>query len=481
MKKILFISSEVVPFIKTGGLADVAGSLPKYYAKKKYDVNIILPNYMCIPKKWKEKMKYQFHIYMHVRGKEQYAGVLKLEHEGLTFYCIDSEYYFNGEAPYGDNGWDVEKFAFFSKAALGILPTLGFRPDVIHCHDWQAGLVPVYLDHFRRYDEFYTGIKTIMTIHNLQFQGRWSTEMLQECSGLPAEYFTADKLGLDDGGASCLKGGLAYADYITTVSDSYAQEIKTQEYGEGLDSLLNERADVLCGIVNGIDYREYNPTTDTMIANKFNKVHAQAEKVKNKLALQAELDLAKNAETMLVGVVSRLTAQKGFDLVEYVMEELCTENIQLVVLGTGEERYESLFRSYAQKYPNRVSANIYYSEEMSHKIYAACDVFLMPSRFEPCGLSQLMSLRYGTVPLVRETGGLRDTVEPYNEYEKTGTGFGFANYNAHEMLDTLRYAQHVYYGNKQEWYAMVKRGMTKDFSWKNSAKQYEKLYDKLTK
>ena len=479
MEKILFVASEAVPFIKTGGLADVVGTLPKYYTKKKYDIKVILPNYMCIPQKWKAKMQYKFHLHMQMKGKEQYVGVLELEHEGINFYFIDNEYYFNGEAPYGDNRWDIEKFAFFSKATLGVLPTLAFKPDIIHCHDWQAGLVPAYIDYFRIYDVFYQGIKTIMTIHNLKFQGRWNKRILQEYTDLPFEYFASDKLGTDGEDASYLKGGLVYADAITTVSNSYAEEIKTNFYGEGLNGLLNAREHVLCGIVNGIDYEEYNPNTDKMIANQFDITNVKKEKVKNKIALQKELHLTESAETMLLGVVSRLTSQKGFDLVEHVLDELCNDNVQLVILGTGEQHYENLFRHYAKMYPNKVSANIYYSEEMSHKIYAACDLFLMPSLFEPCGLSQLMSLRYGTVPLVRETGGLRDTVLPYNEYEQQGTGFGFANYNAHEMLHIIRYAQHVYYHQKNEWYDIVKRGMERDFSWKNSAKQYEKLYDDM--
>jgi len=481
MKKILFVASEAVPFMKTGGLADVVGTLPKHYTKGKYAVKVILPNYMCIPKQWKDKMQFQFHLHMQMRGQEQYVGVLKLEHEGVEFYFIDSEYYFNGATLYGDNDWDVEKFAFFSKAALGILPMLDFQPDVIHCHDWQTGLIPAYIDHFRIHDAFYQKIKTIMTIHNLKFQGVLGKESLQAFTDLPVAYFSPDKLGLGDGGASCLKGGLVYADRITTVSDTYAKEIKMPFYGEGLDALLRARDEVLCGIVNGIDYEEYNPALDNMIANSFAVTNVQKEKVKNKLALQAELGLNKDADVMMLGVVSRLTSQKGFDLLEHVLDELCNDQIQLVILGTGEEHYENLFRHYAAKYPDKVSANIYYSEEMSHKIYASCDLFLMPSLFEPCGLSQLMSLRYGTVPLVRETGGLRDTVEPYNEYEKIGTGFGFMNYNAHEMLHTIRYAQHFYYDCKQEWYDIVKRGMKKDFSWKNSAKQYEELYDKVTR
>ena len=270
-----------------------------------------------------------------------------------------------------------------------------------------------------------------------------------------------------------------FADAITTVSDTYAEEIKTAFYGEGLDGLMRARANDLRGIVNGIDYEEFNPETDRYIAHNYNAVNFRKEKIKNKRALQAEVGLDQNDKTMLIGIVSRLTDQKGFDLIAYVMDELCQDNIQLVVLGTGEERYENMFRHFAWKYGGKVSAQIYYSEELSHKIYASCDAFLMPSLFEPCGLSQLMSLRYGTVPIVRETGGLKDTVQPYNEYEGTGTGFSFTNYNAHEMLSTIRYAEQIYYDKKREWNKIVDRAMAADFSWYVSAKKYQEMYDWL--
>ena len=473
MKKILFVASEAVPFIKTGGLADVVGTLPKYYTKENYDVKVILPKYSFIADKWKEKIKSVIEF--------EETHILKIEHEGIEFYFIDNPHYFTSETPYGDTQLDVEKFAFFSKMTLAILPRLNFKPDVIHCHDWQTGLIPVYLDNLRKSDKFYCGIKTIMTIHNLQFQGRWNRKVMQKFTGLSSEYFTMDKLGIEEKDASYLKGALVYADFITTVSNSYAEEIKTAFYGEGLEDLLNDRSDVLCGIINGIDYEEYNPKTDSMIIQNFDAADFQTEKIKNKIALQKELHLTEDPETMMIGVVSRLTSQKGFDMVETVLDELCSDRIQLVVLGTGEARYEKMFKHYAKKYPAQISANIYYSEEMSHKIYASCDMFLMPSLFEPCGLSQLMSLRYATVPLVRETGGLRDTVCAYNEYEKSGTGFSFANYNAYEMLFIIRYAQKFYYDSKEEWNEIAKRGMEEDFSWKHSAKQYEKLYDNITK
>ena len=478
MKKILFVASESVPFIKTGGLADVVGSLPKYFDKEEYDVRVMLPKYMCMKEEWKEKLTYKIHFYMDLNWREQYVGILELVHEGITFYFIDNEYYFNGFTPYGDTKWDIEKFAFFSKAALSALPLIDFRPDIIHCHDWQTGLVPVYLDNFRYGNEFFRGIKTVMTIHNLKFQGIWDTKTVKDITGLPAYYFAPDKLEAYKD-ANLLKGGIVYADKVTTVSNSYAEEIKQPFYGERLDGLMNARSNCLSGIVNGLDYNEWNPATDPMIEHHYDVTNFRKEKVKNKLALQEALGLNQDKKTMMIGIVSRLTDQKGFDLIAYVMDELCQDAVQIVALGTGEERYENMFRHFAWKYQGKVSANIYYSEPISHKIYASCDAFLMPSLFEPCGLSQLMSLRYGTVPIVRETGGLKDTVEPYNEFEKTGTGFSFANYNAHEMLATIRYAEKIYYDKRRDWNKIVEQGMKKDFSWKNSAKQYEELYESL--
>jgi len=321
-------------------------------------------------------------------------------------------------------------------------------------------------------------MKSVMTIHNMKFQGRWNIDSVKDIAGLADYYFTADKLEAF-GDANILKGGLVYADAITTVSDTYAEEIKTPFYGEGLDGLMNARANDLQGIVNGIDYDEYNPETDIDIYKNFNQKNFRKEKVKNKIKLQKELGLLEDGKKFMIGIVSRLTDQKGFDLIEYVMDELCQEDLQIVILGTGEERYENLFRHFAWKYGDKVSANIYYSEAMSHKIYASCDAFLMPSLFEPCGLSQLMSLRYGTVPIVRETGGLKDTVEPYNVHGNSGTGFSFTNYNAHEMLFTVKHAHDVYCNRKREWNKIVDRGMLSDFSWHHSANRYAKLYQDL--
>lgn len=478
MKNILFVASEAVPFIKTGGLADVVGSLPKCFDKKYYDVRVIIPKYLCMKEAWTKKLKFVDHFYMDCLGQSRYVGILECEHEGIKFYFIDNESYFWGDKPYGDWFFDLEKFSFFSKAALSALPVIGFKPDLIHCHDWQTGLIPVYLKDKFGAGEFFKNIKSVMTIHNLKFQGVWDVATIKRFSELPDEYFTPDKLEAYKDG-NMLKGGLVYADAITTVSNTYSEEIKTEFYGEGLDGLMRARENALRGIVNGIDYDDFNPETDERIAVKYSVKNFRKEKIKNKRKLQSELGLAKDDHAFMIGIVSRLTDQKGFDLIQCVMDEICDEDVQLVVLGTGDERYENMFRHYDWKYNDRVSANIYYSEDLSHKIYASCDAFLMPSLFEPCGLSQLMALRYGTVPIVRETGGLKDTVEPYNEYEGTGTGFSFANYNAHEMLDTIRYAKNVYKNHKRDWNKIVDRAMEADFSWNTSALKYQELYDWL--
>ncbi len=478
MKKILLLASEAVPFIKTGGLADVVGSLPKNIDREFFDCRVMIPKYLCIKEEMSQKMEYITNFYMNYLGQDRYVGIFKAEWEGITYYFIDNEYYFSGWSPYGDWLWDLQKFCFFEKAALNALPVIGFQPDLIHCHDWQTGLVPVYLKDAYAGGDFYRNIKSVFTIHNLKFQGVWDVKTVQMLSELSDYYFTPDKLEAYKNG-NMLKGGLVYADAITTVSNTYAEEIKTPFYGEGLDGLLRARANSLRGIVNGIDYSEFDPETDPHIEARYNLKDFRKEKKKNKLALQRQLGLPEDEGKFMIGIVSRLTDQKGIDLIQCVMDDLFQDDIQFVVLGTGEERYENMFRHYDWKYHDKVSAQIYYSDPLAHRIYAACDAYLMPSLFEPCGLSQLIALRYGAVPIVRETGGLKDTVEPYNEYESTGTGFSFANYNAHEMLSIIRYAEAVYYNKKREWNKLIDRGMSRDFSWKTSAAKYQELYDWL--
>lgn len=480
MKKILFAASECVPFIKTGGLADVCGALPKEFDKKYWDVRVVIPNYSCIPEKYRDKFEYVAHFYMNAGPyiQNKYVGILKYELDGITYYFIDNQEYFTCAVPYGDIRYDIEKFVFFDKAVLSMLPHIDFHPDIIHCHDWETGLVPVYLKNEFAADPFFWGIKSIVTIHNLRFQGVWDIKTMKALTGFSAGLFTPDKLEFNKD-ANMLKGGLVYADYITTVSDTYASEIQTPYYGEGLNGLLSARHFDMQGIVNGIDYKVYNPETDPKIYTNYSKSDFRKKKSQNKIKLQEELGLAVDKKRYMIGLISRLTDQKGLDLINYAMEGLIDEFTQFVVIGTGDPKYENMFRHYAWKYPDRVSANICYSDDLAHKLYAAADAFLMPSAFEPCGLTQLISFRYGTVPIVRETGGLKDTVAPYNEYENTGDGFSFTNYNADDMLNVVNYSKHIFYDCKRYWNQIVDRGMENDFSWNSSKFRYEGLYNYL--
>lgn len=479
MKKILFVSSEAVPYIKTGGLADVVGSLPKYFDRNEYDVRVMLPKYACMDAAFLPNLRFVCHFYVNLNWRKQYVGILESEYRGIHYYFVDNEFYFVGSSPYNNIYEDVEKFAYFSKAVLASLPYIDYAPDVIHCHDWQTGLVPVYLHTAFGDDNFYAGIKTVFSIHNLKFQGRWRIREVIDITGLPEQIFN-DKELESYGEANYLKGGVVYADAVTTVSPSYANEITTQEGGEGLHGLMNARRNVLYGILNGIDYDEFNPQTDPYIESNFSSKSVLSGKKANKAALQKELGLSVRESAFVIGIVSRLTEQKGFDLVSYIMDDLVSQlDVQIVILGTGESKFENVFHHFHSQYPDKVSAYIGYSEEKAHKIYASADAFLMPSLFEPCGLSQMMSMRYGTIPIVRETGGLKDTVQAYNEYENTGTGFSFCNFNADDMKYVVEYAYHVFRDERKAWEDMMQRAMAQDFSWNKSAGEYEKLYDSL--
>lgn len=480
MKKILFAASECVPFMKTGGLADVVGALPKEFDKNEWDVRVVMPNYRGIPDKFRNEFRYVTHYYMGTGPyvPSAHVGIMEYEYNGITYYFIDNLDYFGGEKPYSDTRWDVEKFIFFCKAALSILPVVNFKPDLIHCHDWQTGFIPVYLKTEFAANPFFWGIKSIMTIHNLRFQGIWDMGTIKGLSGLPDYLFTPDKLEYN-GDANMLKGGIVYADYVTTVSNTYAEEIQTDYYGEGLNGLLRARHQSLFGIVNGIDYSLYDPKTDKSIYANYTLKTYKKGKAANKAELQRELGLEVDPDKYLIGLISRLTDQKGLDLIQYAMERIVDENTQLVVIGTGEQKYEDMFRYYAHRYPDNVSANILYSDELAHKLYAAADAFLMPSLFEPCGLTQIIALHYGTVPIARETGGLKDTVEPLNEFDDTGDGFSFTNYNGEDLINTVNYSKYIFFEQKEHWANMVKRGMQKNLSWSVSKKRYEELYNTL--
>lgn len=473
--KILMVTSEVSPYAKSGGLGDVLGSLPQALAKAGNEVAVILPKYGIIKEEFLNQMQYRFFIYVPLGWRNKYCGVFEIIRDGVKYYFIDNDYYFSGSELYKWN--DLERFAFFDKAALEILKGIDFRPDIIHCHDWQTGMIPVLLDAYYKKDEFYSDIKTVFTIHNLKYQGLYSIDAVSDFFSVNMSYFTDDKLEFH-GCANLLKAGLVYSNLITTVSPTYAEEIKTPTGGERLDGLLRARENSLFGILNGIDYGVYNPRTDDLIYEKFNLNNFKTAKKANKTALQKELGLPIDGEKVMIGLVSRLVDQKGLDLVAAVMDDLMAMDIQFVVVGTGEEKYENMFRHYAWCNPEKLSANIMFSNELAHKVYAGCDLFLMPSMFEPCGLGQLIALSYGTIPIVRETGGLKDTISSYNEFTGEGNGFSFNQYNAHDMLYTIKRAI-GFFSDKTIWHKMIRRGMKENFSWDESALKYSELYKNL--
>ncbi len=472
---ILMLGSEVAPFAKTGGLGDVLGSLPQKLAEFGHDVRVMLPKYGLIDEKFTSEMEFELYDYIPVGWRNKYCGVFSIKKQGVTYYFIDNEYYFGEKCIYKWN--DLERFAFFDKAALEVLPKLGYRPDIIHCNDWQTGMIPVILEAYYKRNEFYQNIKTIFTIHNLKYQGIYSIESVREFFSLEDWYFTDDKLEFH-GSASLLKAGIVYSNLVTTVSPTYAEEIKTPIGGEGLDGLLSARGNSLFGILNGIDYDEYNPKTDKYIEFNYGKRNVLSGKSKNKMALQTQLGLPVDGEKVMVGLVSRLVDQKGLDIIGEAMEELLNLDLQFVVLGTGHEKYENMFRHYAYHSPQKVSANITFSNDLAHKIYAAADLFLMPSLFEPCGLGQLIALRYGAIPVVRETGGLRDTIKSYNEFTGEGNGFSFYAPNAHDMVYTIKRAI-GFFEDKEVWEKLSKRAISEDFSWRESAKKYDEIYQRL--
>ena len=474
--KVLFASFEAAPFIKTGGLGDVAGSLPKYLNKKDCDVRLILPKLSCIPQRFVDRMEYVENYTVRLGWRDSYCGLFEMNYNGVTIYFLDNEYYFNRPGVYGEFD-DGERVAFFSKAVLETLLHLSdFMPDVIHCNDWHTALVPVFLnEHYKAFLGF-DRIKTILTVHNLKFQGQYSDFVIGDVCGLAGS--DADRqMRSGYGSANYMLAGLRYADRISTVSPTYAEEICTPYFGEGLDWLFSDRHDRLTGILNGIAVDVFDPETDRFLPYHFS-AEKTAGKARCKKALQKELGLNTECDKPLFAVITRLTEQKGLDLITYNLPWIAESGCQLVVLGQGDPRYEEAFRYYQNKYPGQICARIEFSEELSHRIYAGADALLMPSRFEPCGLSQMIAMRYGTVPVVRETGGLKDSVQPYNKYTGEGSGFSFANFNAHE----LRYAMEQLlelWSKPRKWQALKKHIMTLDFSWEASAERYKKLYEEV--
>ncbi len=472
--KVLFVASECVPFSKTGGLADVVGALPKELKKKDVDVRVITPLYSAIPYEWRSKMEHVLYFYVNLGWRRQYVGIEKLELNNITYYFVDNEYYFGRPYIYGLGGDEGERFAFFCRAVLEALPQIKFVPDVLHLNDWQTGLIPAMLEIQYRVLPEYKKVKTVYTVHNLQYQGLFPINEIEDLVSLGNLAYTADHLEFY-GQCNFMKGGLTWSHKLSTVSPTYAKEIQTAYYGERLDGLLRSRKDDLVGILNGIDEDEYNPETDPLIVQNYS-VDSLDKKHLNKLALQAELGLEVGADIPMIGMVGRLSGQKGLDLVERVLDSIMATGAQLVVLGMGEDKYVDLF-SWAQwKYQGKLAARIEMNHALAHKIYASSDMFLMPSMFEPCGLSQMISMRYGTLPITRETGGLRDTVLSYNKFIDDGNGFTFLNYNAHDMLAVIERAVGYYRDNKEIWHALMQRDMRGHYGWDQSAEHYLDLY-----
>ena len=480
-RSIAFIGSECHPFVKTGGLGDVMYALPRQLVKLNCDVRVILPRYACIPQKFQEKMEYRGAFYMDLgnTGRNYYVGIMEYVCDGVVYDFIDNQEFFSTGNPYTNLVDDIPKYCFFSKAALAALNYLNWIPDIVHCHDWQAGLVPVYLRTLFK-DSPVGHARSILTIHNLRFQGIYNIPTIKYWSGLPNEVFQMGALkdGYQD--ANMLKGGIAYADRVTTVSGTYAWEIQTAEYGEHLEGHLRYHSGKLRGIVNGIDYDMWNPATDPALAENYDLGNVLEHKMANKLALQKELGLEQDEGKFVIGLISRLTNQKGLDLVSSIIPQVLDGNTQVVVLGTGDREYEDTFRYYESAHRGTFCACIQYDEARAHRIYAGADALLVPSRFEPCGLTQLNAMHYGTLPIVRETGGLKDTVEPYNTFTGDGNGFTFDRYDAGLLLDAINRAKTLYFTNRYHWDEVVQRDMAKDVSWENSARQYKDLYLELT-
>ena len=480
-RSVAFIGSECYPFVKTGGLGDVMSALPKSLAKLNIDVKVILPRYKCIPQKFQEKMEYRgsFDMNLCSDGKQYYVGIMEYQEDGVVYDFIDNDEFFSWGNPYTNLIDDIPKFCYFAKAALAALNYLNWTPDVVHCHDWQAALVPLYLRTCFQDTDVGRAI-SVLTIHNLKFQGIYDRKKIQYWSGLPDYVFNKDCMIQNWLDANMLKGGIAYSNKVTTVSNTYAWEIQTEEYGEGLAEHLRYHNTKILGIVNGIDTDIWNPATDKLLAADYDEKSAIKNKKINKKALQESLGLDVDEHKMVIGLISRLTNQKGLDLVNDVIPGIMDEHTQVVVLGTGDSQYENTFRYYENKYKGNFCAYIAYNENVAHNIYAGCDALLVPSRFEPCGLTQLIAMRYGAVPIVRETGGLKDTVQPYNMFENTGNGFTFDRYESGLLYDAINRAKTLYFENRKSWDDMVIRDMNKDVSWEKSAKQYKDMYVGLT-
>lgn len=473
--RVLFATSEATPFIKSGGLADVLGSLPKEMVKKGVESIVVLPKYQDM--KLADKIEYVTNFDIWVGWRKVYCGVFKYELDGVKFYFIDNEQYFRRPGLYGYDD-DYERFAYFDFAVLELISHLNIKPDILHLHDWQTAMIAMLYKERYCYYEHYENIKIVFTIHNIAFQGKADPKLLSELFGLD-NYLYYNGNCRNDGCLNMMKAAIFYSDIITTVSPTYAKEILTPEYGEGLQNILEMRKYDLYGILNGVDYDVIDPKIDKDIVKNYDVDTVFDNKVVNKLELQKEVGLPENQDVALIGIVTRLTKQKGLDLIINQFNEMCNRNVQIVILGAGDQIYEDALKVIASQYPDKVSLNLKYDFGLSCRIYAGCDMFLMPSLFEPCGLSQMMALRYGTIPIVRQTGGLKDSVEPYNEYANRGTGFGFMNYNAHEMMRIIDYALDVYDNHRDSWRQMITRAMNSKLDWDESANHYLKVFNSL--
>lgn len=469
--KVLFASSEAYPFAMSGGLADVSGALPKALRKRLVGCRVVMPLYGCVSEEMRSKMNFLCSITVPVSWRRQYCGIFEAHVDGVIYYLLDNQYYFKRDGLYGHYD-DAERFAFFSRAVLEIIPHIDFKPDVIHCNDWQTALVPVYLNAFYRWDETFKKIKTVFTIHNIQYQGKYGHELTGDVLGLPPE---CESLLDYDGCINFMKGAIQCADKVTTVSPTYAREILDPYYSHGLDGILREFTFKLTGIVNGIDYDVYNPEKDGLIYRSYN-ADDMAGKAFNKQSLQSELGLPQKPGVPVIGIVSRLVKHKGFDLVKCVFEELLRADLQFAILGSGEWEFETFFHRMAERYPDKVGLKLGFNPQLAHRIYAGADMFLMPSQSEPCGLAQMVALRYGTVPIVRETGGLNDTISDSGDGQ--GNGFTFQSYNAHDMENAVWRAL-AGYSDANGWNTLKKRGMECDNSWSRSANAYIKLYKEI--
>lgn len=473
--KVLFVSSEAQPFAASGGLGDVAGALPKMLRKRLVGCRIVMPLYSTISQELKDSMTFITSISVPVAWRRQYCGIFQAKVDGVIYYLIDNQYYFKRDSLYGFYD-DAERFTFFSRAVLEMLPHIDFRPDIIHCNDWQSALTPVFYSTMYAKDPWYQGIKTVFTIHNIQYQGTYGMDLVNDVVGLKPE---DSNLVEYDGDVNFMKGAIECADKVTTVSPSYAEEILDPWYSHGLDTILRQRQWKLEGILNGIDTEFYDPETDQSIECNYNIINVFDGKAANKKALQENMGLPVRADVPMIGIVSRMVSHKGFDLVKAVFDELLSnEDVQVVVVGSGDWQYEQYFRELSNRYHGKIAVRIGFVPSLARKIYAASDMFLMPSKSEPCGLSQMVALRYGTVPIVRETGGLRDSITDSGDGQ--GNGFTFKTYNAHDMLGAIKRGLGAYW-NREYWPTLVNRAMECDFSWGRSANEYIKLYKQMTR